>query len=147
MFCEHLQMKKKIKNSVLGHSLAINAKNCLYLYCLFSQAGEPSQFWADCESGKHPIKMATIRHWSISLAISVIYYMRCYQFSTLCAGAKLGKPEENAKIRAPADSGSAKEAVVHEESVCTVTGSAGFRRWGALGSRRGGRPHVRIQNV
>jgi len=46
---------------------------------------------------------------------------------------KLGKPEENAKLRAPADSGSAKEAVVHEESVCTVTGSAGFRWWGTWG--------------
>jgi len=34
---------------------------------------------------------------------------------------KLGKPEEIAKLQAPADSGSAKEAVVHEESVCTVT--------------------------
>jgi len=35
---------------------------------------------------------------------------------------KLGKPEENAKLQAPANSSSAKEAVVHEESVCTVTG-------------------------
>ena len=35
---------------------------------------------------------------------------------------KLGKPEENAKLLAPANSSSAKEAVVHEESVCTVTG-------------------------
>ena len=50
------------KKSVLGHSLVINAMNCLYLYCLFSQAGEPLQFWANCESGKHHIKMATVRH-------------------------------------------------------------------------------------
>ena len=35
---------------------------------------------------------------------------------------KLGKPEENAKLQAPANSSSAKEAVVHEESVCTATG-------------------------
>jgi len=33
VFNEHLEMKKKIKKSVLGHSLAVNAKNRLYLYC------------------------------------------------------------------------------------------------------------------
>jgi len=55
----HLEKNIKL---VLGHSLVINAKNCFYLYCLFSQAGEPLQFWADCESGKHPIKMATVHH-------------------------------------------------------------------------------------
>jgi len=31
VFIEHLEMKNKIKKSVLGHSLAINAKNCLNL--------------------------------------------------------------------------------------------------------------------
>ena len=35
---------------------------------------------------------------------------------------QVGKPEENAKLQAPANSSSAKESVVHEESVCTVTG-------------------------
>jgi len=29
---EHLKMTKKLKTSVLGHSLVINDKNCLYLY-------------------------------------------------------------------------------------------------------------------
>jgi len=35
VFSEHLEMKKK--KSVVGHSLAINAKNCLYLYCFLMQ--------------------------------------------------------------------------------------------------------------
>jgi len=30
-------MKKKMKKLVLGHSLAINDKNCLYLYCFLRQ--------------------------------------------------------------------------------------------------------------
>jgi len=34
VFSEHLQVKKKIKKSVLGHSLTINAKNSLYLFRL-----------------------------------------------------------------------------------------------------------------
>jgi len=38
VFSEHLKMKKKIKKLVLGHSLAINDKNCLYLY-RFSASG------------------------------------------------------------------------------------------------------------
>jgi len=38
VFSEHLKMKKKIKKSVSGHSLAINDKNCLYLY-RFSASG------------------------------------------------------------------------------------------------------------
>ena len=37
MFSEHLEMKKKIKKLVLGHSLTINVKNCLYLYCFLMQ--------------------------------------------------------------------------------------------------------------
>jgi len=38
VFSEHLKMKKKIKKSVLGHSLAINDKTCLYFY-RFSASG------------------------------------------------------------------------------------------------------------
>jgi len=30
VFIEHLEMNRKFKNSVLGHLLAINVKNCLY---------------------------------------------------------------------------------------------------------------------
>jgi len=38
VFSEHLEMKKKMKKLVLWHFLAINVKNCLYLYC-FSCGG------------------------------------------------------------------------------------------------------------
>jgi len=37
VFSEHLEMKKKIKKSVCGHSSAINVKNCLHLCCFLRQ--------------------------------------------------------------------------------------------------------------
>jgi len=37
VFSEHLEIKKKIKKLVYGYSLAINVKNCFYLYCFLKQ--------------------------------------------------------------------------------------------------------------
>jgi len=54
--------------------------------------------------------------------------MRGYQFSVLCAGAQLGAKKRMRNQKFPVDFGTAKEATVHEESVCTVRRSspAGF---------------------